>query len=160
MKIEGSYTLPVPRDLAWQHLLDPQALARALPGCEKFEPDPADGSYRAELRVGIAQIKGTYHGRIEILEPVPPERYKLKIDGKGTGGFLKGEGTLALAESGAGTVVNYSGEVQVGGLIASVGQRLLLLAAKQIVNQFFEAFSKQLTTAPPGPAPAGPSSQS
>jgi carbon monoxide dehydrogenase subunit G len=110
--------------------------------------------------VGIAQIKGTYHGRIEILEPVPPERYKLKIDGKGTGGFLKGEGTLALAESGAGTVVNYSGDVQVGGLIASVGQRLLLLAAKQIVNQFFEAFSKQLTTVPPGPAAAGPSSQS
>src|SRR2546422_6674720 len=84
MKIEGSYTLRVPRNLAWQRLLDPQALARALPGCEKFEPDPADGSYRAELRVGIGQIKGTYHGRIEILEPVPPERYKLKIEGKGT----------------------------------------------------------------------------
>ncbi len=143
MKLEATYTIPAPRELVWQQLMNPEALARALPGCEKIESNP-DGSFRAELKVGIAAVKGTYHGRIEILEAVPPERYRMKVEGQGTGSFLKGEGTLILSERATETVVSYAAEVQVGGIIASVGQRLMLVAAKQIVNQFFEAFAKQI----------------
>ncbi len=143
MKLEATYTIPAPRQLVWQQLMNPEALARALPGCEKMESNP-DGSFRAELKVGIAAVKGTYHGRIEILEAVPPERYRMKVEGQGTGSFLKGEGTLTLSERATETVVSYAAEVQVGGIIASVGQRLMLGAAKQIVNQFFEAFAKQI----------------
>lgn len=150
MKLEGSYTVPARRETVWQRLTDPQVLARSLPGCEKMEPGP-DGSYQTELKLGIAAVKGTYRGRVEILDPVPPERYRLKVEGKGTGGFLKGEGTLTLTESGGGTQISYSGEAQVGGLIASVGQRLVLGAAKQIVNQFFEAFAKQVASPPSEP---------
>jgi carbon monoxide dehydrogenase subunit G len=144
MKLEATYTIPAPRDLVWQQLMNPEALARALPGCEKIEPNP-DGSFHAELKVGIAAVKGTYHGRIEILEAVPPERYRMKVEGRGTGSFLRGEGTLTLSERATETVISYAAEVQVGGIIASVGQRLMLGAAKQIVNQFFEAFAKQVT---------------
>ncbi len=143
MKLEGTYTIPAGRELVWQQLMNPVVLGRAMPGCEKLEPNP-DGSFRAELKVGIAAVSGTYHGRVELLDPAPPEHFRMKVDGHGTGGFLKGEGTLTLAESGAETLINYSGEVQVGGVIASVGQRLILGAAKQIVNQFFQAFAKQI----------------
>lgn len=143
MKLEGHYTLAAPRAAVWRHLMNPDVLACALPGCQKLEAQ-TDGSYRADLQVGIAAVKGNYHGRIEILDPVPPERYRMKVEGQGTGGFLKGEGTLTLTDSGAGTVINYSGEAQVGGVIASVGQRLMVGAAKQIVNQFFEAFARAL----------------
>jgi uncharacterized protein len=147
MKLEGSYTVPARRETVWQRLMDPQVLAHSLPGCEKFEPN-TDGSYHAELKVGIAAVKGSYHGRVEILDPVPPEHCRLKVEGKGTGGFLKGEGILSLTEAGGGTEIHYSGEAQVGGVIASVGQRLILGAAKQVVNQFFEAFAKQLAATP------------
>ncbi len=145
MKLEGTYTIPAPRHVVWQHLMNPESLARALPGCEKLEPD-ADGSYRAELKIGIAAVKGSYRGRIEIVDAVPPERYRLKVEGQGTGGFVKGEGTLALSDGPGETVVHYSGDAQVGGLIASLGQRLMLGAARQIVNQFFESFAKQLSS--------------
>ncbi len=151
MKIEGNHKLAAPRDVVWQSLMDPTVLARAIPGCEKLEAQP-DGSYRAEMSVGIAVVKGKYHGRIEILDPVPPERYRMKVEGQGTGGFVKGEGVVALAEQGGETVVSYSGEAQVGGLIANVGQRLLLGAARQIVGRFFEAFARAM--AAPGPAAA------
>ncbi len=148
MKLEGTHTISAPRELVWQKLLDPQVLARSLPGCEKIEPN-SDGSFHAELKVGIAAVKGTYHGRIEILDPVPPERYRMKVEGQGIGGFLRGEGNLTLTESASGTLISYSGEAQVGGVIASVGQRLILMAAKQIVSQFFEAFAKQVMLASP-----------
>ena len=135
--------------------MDPEMLARSLPGCEKIEPD-GDGSFLAELKMGIAAVKGTYRARIEILDPVPLERYRMKVEGQGTGGFLKGEGNLALTDCGSGTLVTYSGEAQVGGIIASVGQRLIQSAAKQIVNQFFESFSKQIQQTPTTPNQPGP----
>jgi uncharacterized protein len=157
MKLEGVYTVPAAREVVWRGLMDPQILARALPGCEKMEPNP-DGSYRAELKVGIGAVKGTYHGRVQILDPAPLEHYRMKVEGKGTGGFVNGEGTLTLSDDGAGTAVNYTGDAQVGGVIASVGQRLLQGAAHKIVSQFFEAFAKQLRPSSQQMSPA--SSQS
>lgn len=143
MKLEGAATISAPRDVVWHHLMDPQSLARALPGCERLESNP-DGSYSADLKVGVGAVRGTYRGRVEILDPKPPESYRLRVEGKGTGGFVKGEGTLALADDPAGTRIQYSGEAQVGGLIASVGQRLIEAAARQIVGKFFEAFAAQV----------------
>ena len=143
MKIEGSYKVSAPRARVWQALLDPAILGRAMPGCEKLEPN-SDGSFHAELAIGIAAVKGRYHGHVRILDPSPPERYRMSVEGQGTGGFMKGEGTLSLVEQGPETVINYSGDAQVGGVVASVGQRLILGAAKQIVNHFFSAFAKQL----------------
>jgi carbon monoxide dehydrogenase subunit G len=143
MKLEGDYTVPAPREIVWNALLDPEILARSMPGCEGLVPNP-DGSFSAELKVGIAMVKGKYHGRIEILERVPPEHFRMKVDGQGSGGFLKGEGTLTFSEAAGETLITYSGDAQVGGLIASVGQRLILGAARQIVDQFFQAFAKQI----------------
>ena len=144
MKLEGSYKVPAPREVVWKHLLNPDVLARALPGCEKLVPN-SDSSFSAELKMGIAMVKGTYRGRVEILDAVPPEHFRMKVEGQGSGGFLKGEGTLTLTQEGAETLISYSGEAQVGGLIASVGQRMILSAARQIVDQFFQAFAKQVT---------------
>jgi uncharacterized protein len=125
-------------------LLDPEVLSRALPGDGKLEPN-SDGSFHAELKVGIAAVKGTYHGHIQILDAVAPEHYRMRVEGQGAGGFVRGEGTLTLSQNGAGaTVIAYAGDAQVGGVIANVGQRLMQGAAKQIVGKFFLEFSKQL----------------
>ncbi len=158
MKLEGTYKIPAAREAVWKGLLDPESLARSLPGCQKLEPQP-DGSYRAEMKVGVAAVKGTYHGRVEILDPVPHEHFRMKVEGQGTGGFLKGEGTLTLAGDGAATEIRYAGEAQVGGVIASVGQRLVLAAARQVVGQFFQAFAKQLAASDASVPPASPNSQ-
>lgn len=143
MKIQGSYKVPAAREVVYQQLLNPDALSQALPGCQKLTPNP-DGSYEAEMKVGIAAVKGTYHGRVEILEQNPPERFRMRVDAKGKGGFLKGEGEIVLANGDAGTTVSYSGETQVGGLFASVGQRMIEVATRQIVGQFFQAFTRQI----------------
>ena len=145
MKMEGVYQVSAPRRIVYEQILNPEKLAQALPGCEKLEPN-SDGIYHAEMKVGIAAIKGSYHGRVEILDPVLHEGFRIKVDGQGKGGFLRGEGALALADadSGTGTTIQYSGEAQVGGVFAAVGQRMIQAATKQILQQFFQAFAKQL----------------
>ena len=58
------------------------------------------------------------------------------------GGFPTGIGTLVTEERG--TLIRYAGDAQVGGLIVSVGQRLVLAAARKIIQQLFEEFSRHV----------------
>ena len=51
---------------------------------------------------------------------------------------MKGEGLLKLAPAGEGTEVTYEGDVQVGGTIAAVGQRLIDATAKMMIKRFFD----------------------
>jgi carbon monoxide dehydrogenase subunit G len=63
-------------------------------------------------------------------------------------GFVKGEGEVSLAPDEAGTLVSYDGDVQVGGAIAAVGQRLLDTTSKFVIRKFFESVGKQIADAP------------
>ena len=142
MKIEGSYLFKAPKEKVWTCLTDPEVIAKCIPGGESMEAT-GDDSYNAVLKIGIGAIKGTFTGRIRIQDKQPPSQYKLGVEGKGTAGFLSGQGVIRLEESGADTSVSYSGEVQIGGLIASVGQRMLQGFAKQQITNFFAALAKE-----------------
>ena len=113
--------------------------------------------YQATLTVGIAAVKGKYTGSVRLSEKEPPQRFTMRVEGKGTGGFMQGSGVLQLADDPQGTKVTYEGDVQVGGPIASVGQRLLDGAAKMMVGQFFTAVNAQIaaTSSPPPAPPSG-----
>jgi carbon monoxide dehydrogenase subunit G len=143
MRLQGRYRFKAPREAVWRVLLDPAALARALPGCQRLE-EVAPDTYEATLKLGVASVKGTYSGRVTILDKVPPERYRMQVGGSGAQGFLSGEGLLTLAEADGRTVLTYDGEAQVGGLIAGIGQRMLGGVSKLLVRLFFRALAKQL----------------
>ena len=70
------------------------------------------------------------------------------VEGKGPPGFLKGSGDLDLEQDGAITRVKYAGDVQVGGTIASVGQRMIQGTAKMMAAQFFTCLGAEAKTAP------------
>jgi carbon monoxide dehydrogenase subunit G len=154
VKVSGSYTVNAPRERLWKALNDPAFLKTCLPGCESLEASGPD-QYQATLTVGIAAVKGKYTGSVTLSEKEPPQRFKMQVDGKGTGGFMQGAGLLEFADDPQGTKVTYQGDVQVGGPIASIGQRLLDGAAKMIVGHFFTAVNTQLAgmSAPPTPPP-------
>ena len=42
MKVEGTYTLPAPRQRVWELLNDPAVLARATPGVKELQPQGND----------------------------------------------------------------------------------------------------------------------
>lgn len=152
MKLSGTYTLNAPRERVWQLLNDPVFLKACLPGCESLEAIGPD-RYQAVLTMGLAAVKGKYTGTVALSDKQPPQHLTLRVQGKGSPGFMQGTGTLDLTEVPEGTRVTYQGDVQVGGTIASVGQRLLDGAAKMIVGQFFTGVSAQLTAMPSPPPP-------
>ncbi|MFZ0415805.1 MAG: carbon monoxide dehydrogenase subunit G [Candidatus Acidiferrales bacterium] len=143
MKLQGSATLPGPREAVWQLLTDPQHLAKLLPGAQKLEADGPD-RYKVTMKFGLAAFSGNFQGAVELAEKKPPDSFKMLVDGRGAPGFLKGAGVIALHEKAGNTEVKYDGDAQVGGVIASVGQRMIEVAAKKIVQQFFEAAASEL----------------
>lgn len=144
MKIEGSADILAPRDRVWAAFLDPDVLARALPGCEKLEA-VGPNEYKATLKVGVAAIKGTFEGKVKLSDLEPPNRYRMAVEGSGGPGFVRGEAGMRLSDVDGGTRVSYDADVQVGGLIASVGQRMLGGVTKMMLDQFFSRMTELLT---------------
>lgn len=143
MKLAGTHTLPAGQQEVWDLFNDPARLARLLPGCEKLEPIAPD-HYKAVIKFSLAAFTGSYSGSVQLSDKKPPDSMRMKVEGKGGPGFMKGEGQLTLRDAGGGTAVEYSGDAQVGGLIAAVGSRMIEAAARKIVQQFFEAAAREL----------------
>jgi carbon monoxide dehydrogenase subunit G len=144
MKLSGTHTFSAPPEKVWAAINDPVILARALPGCDRLEPEGPD-RFKAVVSFGLAAITGKYSGAVELAEKNPPHSMVLKMEGKGTPGFVKGQGRMELHAKGKQTELRYEGEAQVGGMIAAVGQRMIEAAAKKIVSQFFEKFSAEVS---------------
>jgi len=146
MKLEGSYDVKAPRQKVWGAFLDPETLRKAIPGCEKLELIGND-EYKATLKIGVAAVKGTFEGKVRLLEKKPPESYRLAAEGSGGPGFVRADTLITLTDTDGGTRVSYSADVQIGGLIAGVGQRMLGGVSKMMADQFFNRMTELLTTA-------------
>ncbi len=144
MKISGSYTVPITQEKAYTLLQDPLILAQCMPGTDTLEKI-GDDEYAMKMKMAIASFSGLFTGKVKIAETHPPDSFHLLVEGNGKIGFLKGDGLLNLVPLENATEVKYEGDVQVGGTIAAVGQRLLDTTSKMIIKKFFEKFSELAT---------------
>lgn len=145
MKIEGTQELHAPRDRVYSALTDPEVLRRCIPGCESLEKT-AEDTYSATLKAGVGSIKGAFKGEVRLEDMRPPEHYRIVVEGKGGVGFAKGSADFDLEEKDGATLIKYSGELQIGGTIAGVGQRMIPGAAKMMAARFFQALEAQAKT--------------
>ena len=152
MKIEGKHQIEASRTRVYESLVNPEVLQRTIPGCERLEKT-GENTFAATIRAGVGSIKGVFNGSVKLEDLRAPEHFRMVVEGKGQPGFLKGSGDLDLEAQGDTTIVNYTGEVQVGGTIASVGQRMILASAKMMATQFFTALSAEAKTAVGEPPP-------
>ena len=144
MKLEGSYEIAAPRQQVWEAFLDPDRLRQAIPGCEKLEAVGND-EYKATMKIGVAAVKGTFEGKVRLTDKQAPDSYRLGVDGSGGPGFVRGDTLITLSDAPGGTRVSYSADVQIGGLIAGVGQRMLGGVSKMMADQFFNRMGELLT---------------
>ncbi len=137
MKIAGSCNLALAPDRAYLMMQDPEVLARSIPGCESLEKIGPD-EYRMKMKLALASLSGAFDGKVQIKDQTPPSSFRLLVEGAGKIGFMKGDGMLKLSPGETGTDIAYEGDVQVGGTMAAVGQRLIDGAAKMLIKRFFD----------------------
>ena len=143
MKIEGTYQIHVPRERIFAALTDPQILQRCIPGCQSLDKI-ADDTYVATMKAGVGPVKGIFKGNVRLEDMQPPSHYRMIVDGKGGPGFVKGTGDFDLRDVDGGTAIAYQGDLQVGGVIAGVGQRMIEAAAKMLASQFFSKLQSEI----------------
>jgi len=144
MRLSASYTVGATRDMVFGAITDPSVLQRCIEGCEKMVKTGED-SYDAHLKIGLAGLKGSYTGKVQVRDQKPPESYTLVMDGKGAPGFVKGTARIQLEDCGGKTGLRCEADVQVGGMIAAVGSRLVEATAKKIMHDFFRKFGEAVS---------------
>lgn len=144
MKIEGEYLFNGPQDEVWKIVRDPEVLATALPGGKKLDK-VAENEFEGEMNVRVGPVSGLFSGRLVVSDEIHPESCTLTVEGKGSAGFANGTGNVFLEDQGDDkTLMKYNGELQIGGKLASVGQRLLDTASKSMIRQGLEALDMAL----------------
>ena len=152
MKLEGTHQVEARRERVYQSLVNAEVLQRCIPGCERLERT-GENIFSATIRTGVGSIKGVFEGKVQLEDLREPEHFRIVVEGKGAPGFLKGSGDLDLAQEETTTKVTYTGDVQVGGTIASVGQRMIQGAAKMMAAQFFTCLGAEAKTEVGEPPP-------
>ncbi|MBW2222830.1 MAG: carbon monoxide dehydrogenase subunit G [Deltaproteobacteria bacterium] len=139
MKFSGEYEFEAPIAEVWKALLDPVVLAAVMPGCEKLEL--VDDAYVGELNIKVGPVQGKFQGKVNLSDVEEEKGYTMKVDGRGAPGFVKATASVKLTPEGDATKMEYDADAQVGGRIASVGQRLIDASAKAIIKESLEGLN-------------------
>ncbi|NOR82917.1 MAG: hypothetical protein GQ526_05430 [Ardenticatenales bacterium] len=153
MKLEGEYLFDGPRDKVWDLVRDPNVLVKVLPGTQSMT-QVSENVYEGKMNVRIGPVAGVFAGRLVVSDEVPPESCTLSVEGRGAPGFINGVGQVQLVDQGDGTtLLKYQGDLQIGGKLAGVGQRLMDSVSKSMIRQGLESLNRSLH-APPDHAAA------
>ena len=144
MHISGEYTFNAPQDIVWKALQDPLVLGAVVHTCWGVEKI-AENQYTGILQFKIGSMQGTFKGKINLANVVPPTSYDIEVHGNGLLGVANVKGSLKVESVEEDkTLMHYQGEAQFGGRIASVGSRLLESAVHAMLDQSLLALNKYL----------------
>ena len=148
MKIEGRVTVATSLADAWIRISDPDVLESCAPGLQTLEFRGGD-HVEAELDLKLSAIQSRFTGALDFLERRAPDYIRCRVQGRGPAGYVEGDLELSLAETDEGTEFRYSGDLEVGGQVGRLEERMVSGLAREMAGQFFEAFERWEPDAPP-----------
>ena len=144
MRFEGTLDIAVARAEVWSFLTDPHRVAACAPDVQRLEvTDPTH--FTVVVRTGVGPIKATFTMKVEFADLVPPERAVVLVRGQAPGSAVDMRNTMELADAGPNrTTMRWASDVNVSGMIASVGARLMQGAADKTTQQVFACIKHTL----------------
>ena len=145
MQLKGTHTLPAAREQLWNHLMDPEFLARVTPGVTRLERT-GDDTYEAIADIKMGPVKGSFSGDLAIKDKQEPGSFVLEVSQKSKIGNVSATIDLALEPADENsTVMTFNGKAKLSGLLARMGQRVLSGVANTLTKQFFAALEEELS---------------
>lgn len=143
MKLEGTAGFAYDAADVWTALHDIDILIKTIPGCKSMVPDD-EGGYIVAVSLGVAAIKGDYEGKVRVTDIEFPHHYVLDGEGSGTPGYINMKVDCFLDATEQGTLMRWTCDAEVGGLIAGIGGRVLTGISKFMAKQFFKALNDEM----------------
>jgi uncharacterized protein len=142
--VEGEHRFEGATEAIWGLLLDPEVIAKTVPGTQAMTRVAPD-RYQGKMRVGVGPlVAAEFDLTVTLADVVEPERYRMRIEGLGRLGFTRGNAWVRLEPDGGGTVMHFRSELEIGGKIAAVGQRLLDSVGRMLAKQGLEAMEREV----------------
>jgi carbon monoxide dehydrogenase subunit G len=130
----------------WANLSDPEKVVVCVPGATLTEKVD-ENNYKGEVELKFGPVKAKYAGLINFLER-DSGTHKMILKGTGTdskgkgGAEMKMEGNLT--SNGTGTTVKVMMELNITGMLAQFGSRMINDVSNQVFDQFVSNFKNQL----------------
>ncbi len=145
--IEKSFQVKEPVDQVWALLSDPRKVATCVPGA-KITEQVDDKTYKGTISVKVGPSATDYKGELEIVR-LDPENHELEMIGKGQD--VKGRGSASMKMTSkarsledGGTEVTSIAEVNVVGILAQMGARMINEVSNIMFAQFIRNFQANL----------------
>lgn len=146
VNLSGSETIDVPPQTLWDAVIDPATLQKTVPGCRDMRAVGA-ADYIMTLDLKVAAVGGSFEGKIALSDMSPPHSCTINLSGEGSLGTGTGTAKVTIADAGDGkSTISYDADGDVGGLVAGVGQRVLMGVAKHLTRQFFTTLKAHFTS--------------
>ena len=144
MRFEGTLDIDASRDRVWSFLTDPARITTCAPDLQSLEiTDPHH--FKVVIRAGVGPIKGTFTMNVEFLELDRPKHAAVLARGQAPGSAIEMVSSMDLAEfDETHTVMVWSSDVTVSGMMQQVGARLMQGAADKITRQVFDCIKAKL----------------
>jgi carbon monoxide dehydrogenase subunit G len=145
--IEKTFQVKEPVEQVWSLLSDPKRVATCVPGA-KITEQVDEKTYKGTISVKVGPSATDYKGELQIVRQ-DAETHELEMIGKGQD--VKGRGSASMRmtskarslENG-GTEVTSFAEINVVGILAQMGARMINEVSNIMFAQFIKNFQAQL----------------
>ncbi len=147
MKLQGERVFSAPRDVVWNVLNDPQAMAKAMPGVESIDVhDDRRWTAKVKIPLGLGALRMKVD--METVEARAPEFARMEIKGSGVGAALTMETSFTLGDApGGGTAMTWAADVTLAGPVGSMGQHVLEPIVGRQVEHVLGALDREVQEA-------------
>jgi carbon monoxide dehydrogenase subunit G len=144
MKFSGTQTVTVPIEKVWAYLADIDKVAACGPGFQSLEKLGPE-HWKALVAIGIGLIRAKFIMDVKRTVLQKPDLIVVQVYGKAPGSAMELEGRMQLiAVDEEQTSMNWSAQVTVSGVLASIGAHLINSKAEKLTRQFFACLKSRL----------------
>jgi uncharacterized protein len=147
IQTEKRFQVKEPIEKVWSLLSDPKRVATCVPGA-KITEQVDEKMYKGAISVKVGPSATDYKGELQIVR-LDQENHEIEILGKGQD--VRGRGSASMKMTGklrsledGGTEVTSVSEVNVVGILAQMGSRVINEVSNIMFGQFIKNFEAQL----------------
>ena len=160
MRFVESFVVAKPLDAVWSFFDDPKRLALCVPGVEWVEP-LEDGRSKIRMTQKVGYLSATFELKMHVSGREEGQTLELTSIGRsvrGAVGELRSTNRVELRREGDGTRIDLTADIGVGGMLGSVGQKVMASKAREVARRFAANVNERVaewSTNGAGEAPAG-----
>jgi uncharacterized protein len=158
MKVNEEFTVARPAATLWEFFEQVDRVARCVPGVDQVAVTDADNS-RVQITQTVGPMTATFDLKMRITARDPGRSIAFTAVGrsvKGAAGNVRATNTVQLEAAGdEATLVRLESDVALGGMVGSLGQKVVAKHAAKLTQEFAAALQRELSgEGPPGAEPA------